>query len=144
MGDTKHLEILQSTIQRMAGNGFVIKGWGVTLLTAILGATLKDGRAAYALYGMVPIAMFWLLDGYFLALERAFRDMYRAAAELALANQDPSFDMDPAALSAKALRTAMASPALLIIYPPAIAILLLAAALSRPWFALGAVVSGHK
>ena len=31
----KHLEFIQSIISRMANNSFIIKGWSITVLTAI-------------------------------------------------------------------------------------------------------------
>ena len=33
----KHLEMIQNIIQRMATNSFMLKGWAVTLIVAILG-----------------------------------------------------------------------------------------------------------
>ncbi len=47
MGDspsTKHLEMLQAAITRIAGYSFVAKGWSVTLATAILGLACCDPR----------------------------------------------------------------------------------------------------
>ncbi|MFG1384337.1 hypothetical protein [Xanthobacter versatilis] len=128
MGDTKHLELLQTNIQRLAGNGFIIKGWSVTLLTVILGATLKEGEAAFALFGIAPIVIFWGLDGYFLTLERGFRQMYDPAATRARQNEPPSFDMTPPPVSAGSVLKAMGSAPVFAIYVPAILILLLAAA----------------
>ncbi|WP_373482985.1 hypothetical protein [Acetobacterium sp.] len=32
---TKHLEMIQSVISRMAGNSFTLKGWAVTLIAGI-------------------------------------------------------------------------------------------------------------
>ncbi len=40
----KRLDHLQSIVQRVAGNSFLIKGWAVTLASAILGLTLSNPR----------------------------------------------------------------------------------------------------
>jgi uncharacterized membrane protein len=129
MGDSKHLELLQTNIQRLAGNGFVIKGWGVTLLTAILGATLKENRADYALFGLAPILLFWLLDGYFLALERGFRIKYDVAAERVRKNEAPTFDMTPPPFALGAVLKAMFSAASWLVFVPAFLVLIGSAAI---------------
>lgn len=127
MGDPKHLEFLQTNIQRLVGNGFIIKGWGVTLLTAVLGATLKDSRAAYALFGLTPILIFWVLDGYFLALECEFRSKFDEAVVLVRNNQMPTFDMTPLPFEFKSVLMAMLSPGSLLVFIPAFLVLIAAA-----------------
>jgi hypothetical protein len=43
---TKHLEMLQAAIARMASHSFVAKGWSVTLATAMLGlAAIRSSRS---------------------------------------------------------------------------------------------------
>ena len=75
-GRLKHLEMLQQIITRMASNSFLVKGWSVTLLSAILVLTARDKVYAIAWIALVPIAAFWLLDGFFLRQERLFRKLY--------------------------------------------------------------------
>jgi len=50
----KHLVLLQDVIKRLAGNSFLIKGWSVTLVTALLGLAV-DG-ATPALAGLALLA----------------------------------------------------------------------------------------
>jgi hypothetical protein len=78
----KRLDHLQAMIQRLAGNSFLIKGWAITLVTAILGFALKDPArtASLAWFGIVPTLVFWGLDGYYLAVERAVRIQYNASS----------------------------------------------------------------
>ena len=72
-GRLKHLEIIQQVITRMANNSFLLKGWSVTLLSAILAiAASKDGLHKVVWVGFLPLLTFWLLDGYFLRQERLF------------------------------------------------------------------------
>lgn len=75
-GRLKHLEMLQSVITRMGNNSFLIKGWSVTLLSAILVLTAKDKIFAMGWIALIPIVIFWLLDGFFLRQERLFRKLY--------------------------------------------------------------------
>lgn len=93
VADTKHLEFLQAVITRLAGNSFLIKGWSVTLTTAIVGLAAKDGGPEFALVGLVPVAIFGLLDAYYLALERSFRKLFEKAAENYVAGKTPDFLM---------------------------------------------------
>lgn len=72
----KHLGMLQGVINRMAGNSFLLKGWSVTLVSALL--ALAANRADWLLVAvaLLPALTFWGLDGYFLAQERLFRRIY--------------------------------------------------------------------
>lgn len=72
----KHLEFIQGVINRMAGNLFLLKGWTITLIAALFALAAKDSNPGYALLAYIPIMVFWCLDGYFLAKERQYRDLY--------------------------------------------------------------------
>ena len=71
-----HLSILQGVIQRMAENSRSCKVWCVTLVSAILVLVARTGKAEHALIAIAPTALFYLLDAYYLALERGFRRSY--------------------------------------------------------------------
>ena len=73
-----HLNILQGVIQRMAENSRSCKVWCVTLVSAILVLVARTGEPRHALLALAPVALFFLLDAYYLALERAFRNSYNA------------------------------------------------------------------
>ena len=73
-----HLAILQGVIQRMAENSRSCKIWSVTLVSAILVLVARTGEPRHALLALAPVALFLLLDAYYLALERAFRKSYEA------------------------------------------------------------------
>ncbi len=74
----KHLEFLQAVISRMAGNSFLLKGWSVTLVGALLALTVDAPGPWPAAVALLPAMTFWGLDGYFLAQERLFRRLYEA------------------------------------------------------------------
>jgi hypothetical protein len=76
----KHLEFIQSAIARMGTNSFQMKSWNVALASAAIGfAAAKDSHPQAAELALVPSFVFWLLDAYYLGLERAFRDLYDGA-----------------------------------------------------------------
>ena len=68
----KHLEIMQSVIQRMAENSRSCKMWCVTLVAATLVLVARTGEPRHALIALIPTLLFLFLDSYYLALERAF------------------------------------------------------------------------
>jgi len=71
-----HLSIAQSVIQRMASNSASCKAWCITLVSAILVIVADKGKPHYALIAVVPTLLFLVLDTYYLALERCFRQSY--------------------------------------------------------------------
>jgi hypothetical protein len=73
----RHLELIQAAINRMAGNSFLIKGWCITLVSALLGLAAKDNDKKFIIVVVFPALMFWLLDAYFLRQERLFRQKYK-------------------------------------------------------------------
>jgi hypothetical protein len=72
----KHIEIIQGVINRLAGNSFLLKGWCVTLVSAMLALAAKDSNTKFIIVAYYPVLMFWVLDAYFLWKERLFRKLY--------------------------------------------------------------------
>ena len=72
----KHLEMIQAVINRMAHNSFLLKGWSVTLTSALFVLAANDAKPQFILVALFPALMFWGLDGYFLWQERLFRALY--------------------------------------------------------------------
>ena len=77
----KHLEFIQSAISRMATNSFLFKGWAITIASSLSAFAAVDRRRAVLLIALVSSAMFWALDGYYLMLEKLFRELYVDVAE---------------------------------------------------------------
>lgn len=74
-----HLSILQAIIQRMAGNSASCKTQCiVTLGAALLVLVTRTETTNYVPLAVVAPLLFLILDTYYLALERAFRDSYNA------------------------------------------------------------------
>lgn len=72
----KHLALVQGVINRLAGNSFSLKGWSVTLVSALLALAAKDADTWLVAIALLPTLTFWGLDGYFLAQERLYRGLY--------------------------------------------------------------------
>ena len=71
-----HLTIMQGVIERMGENSRACKIWCVTLVSAVLVLVARLDEPSYALIALAPAALFYVLDAYYLALERAFRSSY--------------------------------------------------------------------
>ena len=67
-----HLSMMQGVIMRMAENSRSCKVWCVTLVAAVLVLVARTGEPRHALIALIPTLLFLFLDGYYLALERAF------------------------------------------------------------------------
>ena len=78
----KHLEFIQGVVNRLASDSFRLKGWAVVLVAALFVLLIGQGRIELAAIGIVPVLLFWGLDGYFLWQERLFRALYDHVREL--------------------------------------------------------------
>jgi hypothetical protein len=72
----KHLEFIQNIITRMNSNSFMVKGWAVTLVAALFALSDEDTNKYFYMIALIPIPAFWFLDGFFLATERRYRELY--------------------------------------------------------------------
>lgn len=72
----KHLEFIQGVVNRLSTNSFLLKGWTVVIVTALLSFSVSENSTALGLFAFVPLVMFWGLDGYFLWEERKYRKHY--------------------------------------------------------------------
>lgn len=82
----KHLEFIQATITRMNQNSFQIKGWMITIISALLALYANSGNTIYIFIAIAPTIVFWFLDAYYLQQERKFRGVYNDVAGLSSEN----------------------------------------------------------
>src|SRR6266849_609668 len=72
-----YLTILQGVIGRVASNSASAKTWCVTLVSAIVVVVAEKGGPPDLIWiSLLPVALFFLLDAYYLGLERQFRERY--------------------------------------------------------------------
>lgn len=72
----KHLEVIQTVINRMASNSFLFKGWSITIIAGISAFATQDSNGLLMIVPIVATLLFWGVDAYYLMLERAFRSLY--------------------------------------------------------------------
>jgi hypothetical protein len=117
MANRSQLEIIQGAINRLAGNSSAFKGWMVTIISALLGVAINNSKPLLALLAMYAILVLAALDGYYLALERSYRELYKTAAE------DPGqeqWSMAIASVGLGRVLAAFASPSIWLFYGSAI------------------------
>src|SRR5689334_6882338 len=81
MANPERLQMIQAIITRLAGNSGALKGFTVTIVTALLGVSINAHKASYAWLGTYPVVALGLLDAYYLALERRYRELYNQAVD---------------------------------------------------------------
>ncbi|MDP8100055.1 hypothetical protein [Pasteurella atlantica] len=81
--DTKiaHLNMIQGVINRMANNSFLLKGWSITIVSALFALATQEKGQQFLYLTILPCLMFWGLDGYFLWQERMYRKLYQVVAD---------------------------------------------------------------
>lgn len=95
----KHLEMIESVIQRMADNSFKLKEWTVAMV-GIIGALSAQGTdKRFFLLVSIPMLAFWFLDSLYLQLDRKYRELYNYVREKK--EDDIDFSMDISKLSSK-------------------------------------------
>lgn len=110
----KHLEIIQGVVNRLSTNSFLLKGWSVVLLSALFALSAKSTNADFIYIAYLPVFAFWILDGYFLSVERQYREKYD---EVRLKNDEEiDFSMNLKKLCSKNWISTILSKTLFVFY----------------------------
>ena len=84
----KHLEFLQNNISRMNQCSFQMKGWAITIVSALIAvyvATITEtctGNKLFIFVAIAPTVLFWFLDSLYLSKENKLIGMYNDVAEI--------------------------------------------------------------
>lgn len=94
----KEIDLIQGVITRMASNSFLLKGWTVTIIVAVLALT-KDTIVAnnftyFALTLLIPLCVFWYLDAFFLHKEKCYRELYNWVIENRQTTEEFKYNLD--------------------------------------------------
>ena len=96
----KHLEFVQSNIARMNQCSFQMKGWMITVVSAMLAlyaASISSesgsGNNMFIYTAVVPTILFWYLDSYYLKQERKFRGVYNDLIGISSCVEVKEFEM---------------------------------------------------
>ncbi|TQN42482.1 hypothetical protein FHU33_1884 [Blastococcus colisei] len=79
MPDVEYLKMIQGVVGRLASNSFLIKGWSVTIAAGLSAFARTETDRSLAWIAVGVVAVFMALDAYFLAVERAYRELYDTA-----------------------------------------------------------------
>ena len=93
----KEIDLIQSCINRMAQNSFLVKGWALTIITVVLAVSKEAVASAHVcLVLLIPLLGFWYLDAFFVRTERMYRKMYEWVLD-ARSRDDSSYlyDLNP-------------------------------------------------
>lgn len=121
----KHLEFIQGVVNRMAANSFLIKGWCITLVSAIFALAAKDTNIKFIIIAYIPVSVFWILDGYYLWQERLFRDLYNQIRVKEERSIDFSMDTKTFEIGINTWINSIFSKTLYIFYIPLIIVMLI-------------------
>ena len=122
--DRHYISLLQENINRMATNSANCKTWLVTLVAAILALQLTSKELQSILWvALGLIVLFYILDSYYLGLERRFiaveKDFVKAAKEKEkdeMTKNIYSFDIDAIKDNDATICSAMGSPSTWLFY----------------------------
>lgn len=90
----KYLEFIQNIVTRMNQNSFMIKGWTVAIVSALLALYADKENELFILISIFPVLIFMFLDSYYLWQERKFRHLYNKVLEENESKQIKLFSMN--------------------------------------------------
>lgn len=110
----KHLDYIQAVVTRMANNSFLLKGWTVTLCSATFVVLDSSEPFHFISIIMIPLIVFWILDGYYLWQERLYRGLYNSVIKKS--EDDIDFSMRPLPTNKNTWIDAVFSKTLILFY----------------------------
>ncbi len=87
---TDYLNMIQGVITRMANNSLQIKCWAIAITTAFV--ALSNNWVVF--FATAIIVLFWILDSYYLSLEKRFRELYEDVRAKGESDIDFSMSVD--------------------------------------------------
>lgn len=93
----KEIDLIQSCINRMSQNSFMLKGWAFSIFAIVFALVSSNMNEMLLLIAIgVPLICFWILDAYYLRLEKMYRKMYKNVVDCRLRGLfDNLYDLDP-------------------------------------------------
>ena len=88
----EELKMVQDVIKRMASNSFMLKGWTVAIISALLLLRLPKTLHLNVVIPLIPLLTFWWLDAYYLRQERLFRKLHDWIAQNRMNSDERLFD----------------------------------------------------
>jgi len=88
-----HLQMIQGVINRLSSNSFLIKGWSITVVAAMIALLARGAEKCYILFSVLPVVMFWFLDSVYLHIERSYTALFNEVRLLEENKIDFSMDV---------------------------------------------------
>jgi hypothetical protein len=121
-----NIQLIETIVNRMSSNSFLIKGWSITMLSALIAVYLTNMNkpfSKYILYSCILFCIvFWISDAYYLRQERMFRKLYTEVIEMD--EEEITFSMDTSKFK-ECFFKCMVRPIFLITYVPILIFLIL-------------------
>ena len=95
----RYLEIIQSTISRMAWNSFMFKGWSITIIAGLSAFSVHEADNNVLVIAAVSTILFWSIDSYYLALEKSYRKLYEKTVTTSQSAVDFNMTVSPVRIS---------------------------------------------
>lgn len=73
----RHLEMIERVVTQFSNKSFLLKGWTITVVAALLALSGSAGTPIPVYVAFLPTLGLWVLDGYFLSRERRYRKLFR-------------------------------------------------------------------
>ncbi len=132
----KELDLIQNIITRMSNNSFLVKGWTITLISALIVfgkdvIMVKANGLYYLITIMLIVIPFWWLDAFFLHREKIFRKLYHKVISDPEAKNRLQYNLHPDEVRAyvKSIWSTMISNFLFWFYSPIIFLIFVSAIL---------------
>lgn len=77
----KSMDLLQANLDRMCQLSNTCKAWCIALVSAVLLFAIKEQQRDMLMVLMMPVGLFYVLDAYYLSVERELLALARTLAE---------------------------------------------------------------
>lgn len=92
----KEIDLIQNCINRMSNNSFLLKGWLITIIAAVVTLSQSDLNIVVFFVLIFATLIFWGLDAFFLRTEKKYRKMYEWMLEKRRQNsRELQYDLNP-------------------------------------------------
>ncbi len=116
----KEIDLIQSCINRMAQNSFMLKGWALTIFAGVTVFTKGDNFTNCIMMlcsTLLPFICFWILDAFFIKTERKFRKLYtKVLNERKQGITEKQYELDISGIKERNIVCIMFSTTLLVFY----------------------------
>lgn len=93
----KEIDLIQSCINRMSNNSFMLKGWLISLIVVVIALSPEEINGFLIILATLLITLsFWYLDAFFLRTEKLYRKLYNwTLQERPKGNNEKLYDLNP-------------------------------------------------